>query len=476
MTMYKAFEEIKTAITEGSTSCEALVKGYLARIEEKKHLNVWNEVYTEEALQKAKEVDAKIAKGNAGRLAGMVVGLKDVIAYKDHGLQASSNMLDGYVSPFSATATDRLLAEDAIIIGRQSCDEFAMGSSNENSAFGVVKNNIDETRVPGGSSGASAVAVSDDHCLVSLGSDTGGSVRQPAAFTGTVGLKPTYSRISRWGLIAYASSFDTIGVIANNVTDASLVLEIIAGQDENDATVSQKPVPAYSKTVENKPKEKLKVAYFKETVESEHLNKEISKNTFDKIEALRAEGHEVEGIEFPLLDYLLPTYYILTTAEASTNLERFDGVRYGHRTKENVDLEGLYKKSRSEGFGTEVKRRIMLGTFVLSASYYDAYFSKAQKVRRMIKESTEKILSEYDFILMPTTSTPSFEIGKYGENNLLELYLGDLYTVHASLAGLPAISIPNGEDKDGLTIGLQIMANRFEEEKMLSFSQYVSQL
>ncbi|QWG06567.1 Asp-tRNA(Asn)/Glu-tRNA(Gln) amidotransferase subunit GatA [Flammeovirga kamogawensis] len=476
MTMYKAFEEIKTAITEGSTSCEALVKGYLARIEEKKHLNVWNEVYTEEALQKAKEVDAKIAKGNAGRLAGMVVGLKDVIAYKDHGLQASSNMLDGYVSPFSATATDRLLAEDAIIIGRQSCDEFAMGSSNENSAFGVVKNNIDETRVPGGSSGASAVAVSDDHCLVSLGSDTGGSVRQPAAFTGTVGLKPTYSRISRWGLIAYASSFDTIGVIANNVPDASLVLEIIAGQDENDATVSQKEVPAYSKTVEEKPKEKLKIAYFKETVESEHLNKEISKKTFDKIEALRAEGHEVEGIEFPLLDYLLPTYYILTTAEASTNLERFDGVRYGHRTKENVDLEGLYKKSRSEGFGTEVKRRIMLGTFVLSASYYDAYFSKAQKVRRMIKESTEKILSEYDFILMPTTSTPSFEIGKYGENNLLELYLGDLYTVHASLAGLPAISIPNGEDKDGLTIGLQIMANRFEEEKMLSFSQYVSQL
>ncbi|MBB6463909.1 aspartyl-tRNA(Asn)/glutamyl-tRNA(Gln) amidotransferase subunit A [Flammeovirga kamogawensis] len=474
--MYKAFEEIKTAITEGSTSCEALVKGYLARIEEKKHLNVWNEVYTEEALQKAKEVDAKIAKGNAGRLAGMVVGLKDVIAYKDHGLQASSNMLDGYVSPFSATATDRLLAEDAIIIGRQSCDEFAMGSSNENSAFGVVKNNIDETRVPGGSSGASAVAVSDDHCLVSLGSDTGGSVRQPAAFTGTVGLKPTYSRISRWGLIAYASSFDTIGVIANNVPDASLVLEIIAGQDENDATVSQKEVPAYSKTVEEKPKEKLKIAYFKETVESEHLNKEISKKTFDKIEALRAEGHEVEGIEFPLLDYLLPTYYILTTAEASTNLERFDGVRYGHRTKENVDLEGLYKKSRSEGFGTEVKRRIMLGTFVLSASYYDAYFSKAQKVRRMIKESTEKILSEYDFILMPTTSTPSFEIGKYGENNLLELYLGDLYTVHASLAGLPAISIPNGEDKDGLTIGLQIMANRFEEEKMLSFSQYVSQL
>ncbi|MBD0402375.1 Asp-tRNA(Asn)/Glu-tRNA(Gln) amidotransferase subunit GatA [Flammeovirga sp. EKP202] len=474
--MYKAFDDIKKALSEGKTTCVALVKDYLARIEEKKHLNVWNEVYNEEALQQAAKVDQKIKEGNAGRLAGMVVGLKDVIAYKDHGLQASSNMLDGYVSPFSATATERLLAEDAVIIGRQSCDEFAMGSSNENSAFGPVKNNIDETRVPGGSSGASAVAVSDDHCLVSLGSDTGGSVRQPAAFTGTVGLKPTYSRISRWGLIAYASSFDTIGVIANNVPDASLVLEIIAGEDDQDATVAQEPVPSYSASVEEKPAKKLKIAYIKETVESEHLNKDISEKTFAKIEKLRAEGHEVEAIEFPLLDYLLPTYYILTTAEASTNLERFDGVRYGYRTEDKVDLEGLYKKSRSEGFGDEVKRRIMLGTFVLSASYYDAYFSKAQKVRRLIKETTEKILSEYDFILMPTTSAPSFEIGKYGENNLLELYLGDLYTVHASLAGLPAISIPNGEDKDGLTIGLQVMANRFEEEKMLQFSHYLQEL
>ncbi|NME67144.1 Asp-tRNA(Asn)/Glu-tRNA(Gln) amidotransferase subunit GatA [Flammeovirga aprica] len=474
--MYKAFDDIKKALSEGKTTCVALVEDYLARIEEKKHLNVWNEVYNEEALQQAAKVDQKIKDGNAGRLAGMVVGLKDVIAYKDHGLQASSNMLDGYVSPFSATATERLLAEDAVIIGRQSCDEFAMGSSNENSAFGPVKNNIDETRVPGGSSGASAVAVSDDHCLVSLGSDTGGSVRQPAAFTGTVGLKPTYSRISRWGLIAYASSFDTIGVIANNVPDASLVLEIIAGEDDQDATVSQEPVPSYSTSVEEKPTKKLKIAYIKETVESEHLNKDISEKTFAKIEKLRAEGHEVEAIEFPLLDYLLPTYYILTTAEASTNLERFDGVRYGYRTEDKVDLEGLYKKSRSEGFGDEVKRRIMLGTFVLSASYYDAYFSKAQKVRRLIKETTEKILSEYDFILMPTTSAPSFEIGKYGENNLLELYLGDLYTVHASLAGLPAISIPNGEDKDGLTIGLQVMANRFEEEKMLQFSHYLQEL
>lgn len=474
--MYKAFEDITKALNEGKTTCVGLVTDYLAKIEEKKHLNVWNEVYNEEALQQAAKVDEKIKEGNAGRLAGMVIGLKDVIAYKDHGLQASSNMLDGYVSPFNATATERLLSEDAIIIGRQSCDEFAMGSSNENSAFGPVKNNIDETKVPGGSSGASAVAVSDDHCLVSLGSDTGGSVRQPAAFTGTVGLKPTYSRISRWGLIAYASSFDTIGIIANNVPDASLVLEIISGQDEQDATVSQEAVPSYSSTVEEKPKKKLKIAYIKETVESEHLNKEIAEKTFAKIEKLRAEGHEVEAIDFPLLDYLLPTYYILTTAEASTNLERFDGVRYGYRTQEKIDLEGLYKKSRTEGFGDEVKRRIMLGTFVLSASYYDAYFSKAQKVRRLIKETTEKILSEYDFILMPTTSTPSFEIGKYGENNLLELYLGDLYTVHASLAGLPAISIPNGEDKDGLTIGLQVMANRFEEEKMLQFSHYLKEL
>ncbi|GAA4831393.1 Asp-tRNA(Asn)/Glu-tRNA(Gln) amidotransferase subunit GatA [Algivirga pacifica] len=474
--MYSSYKDISAAIANGETSCKQLVDHYLKQIEANKHLNAFLEVYAEEAQQRAEEIDAKIAAGTAGKLAGMVVGIKDVIAHKDHGLQASSKILDGFVSQFSATAIERLLAEDAIIIGRQSCDEFAMGSSNENSAFGPVLNNIDNSRVPGGSSGASAVAVSADMCLVSLGSDTGGSVRQPAAFTGVVGLKPTYSRISRWGLIAYASSFDTIGVLSKNVDDAALTLEVIAGADDNDATVSKTPVPAYSEALEFDTDKKLKIGYIKETVESEHLRPEIKEQTFAKIEALKAAGHEVEAIEFPLLDYLLPTYYILTTAEASTNLSRYDGVRYGMRSENATDLESMYKLTRSEGFGDEVKRRILLGTFVLSASYYDAYFTKAQKVRRLIKEASEKMLSNHDFLIMPTTANTAFEIGKYNENNILEMYLGDLYTVHANLAGLPAISVPNGVDSEGLPIGLQVMANRFEEEKMLAFTKYLQSL
>lgn len=474
--MYSSFSEIRSAISSGETNCRKLVEHYLKNIEDNKHLNVFLEVYAEEALQKADEVDAKIAEGKAGKLAGMVVGIKDVIAHQDHGLQASSKILDGFVSQFSSTAVQKLLAEDAIIIGRQSCDEFAMGSSNENSAFGAVLNNVDNSRVPGGSSGASAVAVSADLCLVSLGSDTGGSVRQPAAFTGVVGMKPTYSRISRWGLIAYASSFDCIGVLANNVEDTALTLEVIAGEDEFDATVSKRPVPAYTEGLATAEGKKFKIGYIKETVEHEGLNPEIKAKTFEKIEALKAAGHEVEAVDFPLLEYLLPTYYILTTAEASTNLSRYDGVRYGKRSEETTDLESMYKLSRSEGFGEEVKRRILLGTFVLSASYYDAYFTKAQKVRRLIKEASEKLLSDHDFLLMPTTSTPAFEIGKYGEENIVDMYLGDLFTVHANLAGLPAISLPNGTDEKGLPIGFQIMANRFEEEKMLSFAKYVESL
>ncbi|MEH0158646.1 Asp-tRNA(Asn)/Glu-tRNA(Gln) amidotransferase subunit GatA [Limibacter armeniacum] len=474
--MYSSFKEISTALKAGQVTCQQLVKDYLKNIEDNKHLNVFLEVYADEALKRAEEVDTRIAEGNAGKLAGMVVGIKDVIAHQGHGLQASSKILDGFVSQFSATVIERLLDEDAIIIGRQSCDEFAMGSSNENSAFGPVLNNVDNSRVPGGSSGASAVAVSADLCLVSLGSDTGGSVRQPAAFTGVVGLKPTYSRISRWGLIAYASSFDTIGVLAKNVEDAAITLEVIAGADEHDATVSDKPVPQYSASVKSSEDRKYRIGYIRETVESEHLNEDIKANTFEKIASLKAAGHDVEPVDFPLLDYLLPTYYILTTAEASTNLSRFDGVRYGTRSENTEDIESMYKLTRSEGFGEEVKRRIMLGTFVLSASYYDAYFTKAQKVRRLIKEASEKLLSNHDFLLMPTTASTAFEIGKYNENNILEMYLGDLYTVHANLAGLPAISIPNGEDSQGLPIGLQVMANRFEEEKMLTFADYLATL
>jgi aspartyl-tRNA(Asn)/glutamyl-tRNA(Gln) amidotransferase subunit A len=467
---YSSLKEIREAISKGETNCEKLVQNYLKNIKEKPHLNAFLDIYEEEALERAKKVDQKISSGGAGKLAGMVVGLKDVIAFKDHGLQGGSKILKDFKSQFSATAVQRLLDEDAIIIGRHNCDEFGMGSSNENSSFGPVLNNIDNERVPGGSSGGSAVAVQADMCLTALGSDTGGSVRQPAAFNGLVGLKPTYSRISRYGLVAYASSFDTIGIFAKNIEDLALVLEVIAGPDEYDSTVSQIEKPDYSKSLQFD--KKCKIAYIKETIESEGLNEEIKEKTLDTIEFLKKEGHIVEAVDFPLLEYVLPTYYILTTAEASSNLSRYDGVKYGYRSENTVNLESMYKKSRSEGFGEEVKRRIMLGTFVLSASYYDAYYTKAQKVRRLIKEKTEQLLSDYDFIILPTTPTTAFKLGEHSSNPL-EMYLADLFTVQASVAGVPAISIPKGNDKSGLPIGLQIMANSFKEKELLAFSNYL---
>jgi aspartyl-tRNA(Asn)/glutamyl-tRNA(Gln) amidotransferase subunit A len=467
---YNSLNEIRNDISKGLVSCKKLTEHYLSNIKKKAHLNVFLETYEEEALRKAEEVDAKIAAGKAGKLAGMVVGLKDVLCYRNHSLQASSKILDGFKSQFTGSAIQRLINEDAIIIGRQNCDEFAMGSSNENSAFGNTLNEIDNTRVPGGSSGASAVAVQADLCLASLGSDTGGSVRQPAAFCGIIGLKPTYSRISRYGLIAYASSFDTIGIITKSIEDAALLLEIISGPDEFDSTVSRKEVPAYSKNLSfNK---KIRVGYLAESIESEGVNKEIRENTKRVLDVLKKEGHEIAPVKFPLMDYILPTYYILTTAEASSNLSRFDGVKFGYRSKNTKDLESMYKKTRSEGFGEEVKKRIVLGTFVLSASYYDAYYTKAQKVRRLIKEETEKILSDFDFLIIPTTPTTAFKIGEK-KSDPLAMYLADLFTVQANLSGIPAISIPNGKDSEGLPIGVQVMTKAFGEEDLLAFSKYL---
>lgn len=471
MKAYSSLNEIKEDLKKGNVTCIQLTEYYISNIRKKSHLNAFLEVYEDEALQRAREVDAKIKAGKAGKLAGMVIGLKDVLCYKDHKLQASSKILEGFVSQFNGTAIERLIEEDAIIIGRQSCDEFAMGSSNENSAFGPVLNDADNTRVPGGSSGGSAVAVQADLCLASLGSDTGGSVRQPAAFCGIVGLKPTYSRISRYGLIAYSSSFDCIGIITKSVEDAALLLEVISGPDNNDSTVSQKPVPPYSTQLTfNK---KVKIGYLKDALESDGVSDEIKENTKRALDVLKQEGHEVKAFEFPLMEYILPTYYILTTAEASSNLSRYDGVRYGHRTKDSSDLESMYKKTRAEGFGKEVKKRIILGTFVLSASYYDAYYTKAQKVRRLIKEETEKILSQFDFLVIPTTPTTAFKIGE-NSSDPLAMYLADVFTVQANLSGIPAISIPNGTDKQGLPIGLQIMTRAFEEGELLAFSKYLT--
>jgi aspartyl-tRNA(Asn)/glutamyl-tRNA(Gln) amidotransferase subunit A len=364
----------------------------------------------------------------------------------------------------------RLLAEDAIIIGRQNCDEFAMGSSNENSAFGPVLNDLDNSRVPGGSSGGSAVAVMADMCQISLGSDTGGSVRQPAAFCGVVGLKPTYSRISRYGLVAYASSFDCIGIFGKNVEDIALVLEVIAGADEFDSTVSKKEVPAYGRALTDTKQSTYKIAYIRE-LSSEVLQPEIRENLEAAIQQLKKDGHTLEEVEFPLMEYILPTYYILATAEASSNLSRFDGVRFGHRSEKTTDLESMYKKTRAEGFGKEVQRRILLGTFVLSASYYDAYYTKAQKVRRIIREKTKAILAKYDFLVMPITPTTAFKLGEHSESPV-EMYLADLFSVQANVVGVPAISIPCGKDKNGLPIGLQVIADDFEEQKLLTFSNY----
>lgn len=470
MKRYTSLQEITADIQSGNTTCRQLVKHYLQNIESQSHLNAFLEVYADEALQQADAVDAKLAAGTAGRLAGMVVGIKDVLCYKDHRVQAGSRILDGFVSPYTATAVQRLLDEDAIIIGRQNCDEFAMGSSNENSAFGPVLNAADTSRVPGGSSGGSAVAVQADMCLASLGSDTGGSVRQPAAFCGVVGVKPTYGRVSRYGLIAYASSFDCIGAFTRSVDDAALLMEVISGTDEWDSTCSQLPVGRYSKPKE--PKKNYKIAYIRETLENDAIAPEIRQTILETLSWLESNGHTVEAIDFPLLEYILPTYYILITAESSSNLARFDGVRYGHRTANAASLDDLYKKSRSEGFGEEVKRRILLGTFVLSADYYDAYYTKAQKVRRLIQDKTRELFANHDFILSPVAPTTAFKLGE-NTDDPLQMYLADIFSVQANVVGIPGISIPAGHDSDGLPIGIQVMGNFFDEDEMFTFARYV---
>ena len=464
---YSSLSEIQRELAAGTTSCRQLVEYYLVNIEQRNaELNVFLEVWADEARQQAAAVDEKLANGTAGRLAGMVIGLKDVLAYEGHSLQSSSRILDGFKSLYTGTAVQRLLAEDAIFIGRQNCDEFAMGGSNENSAFGPARNALDPSRVPGGSSGASAVAVQADMCLASIGSDTGGSVRQPAAFCGVVGLKPTYSRISRYGLVAFASSFDQIGPITHSVEDAARLLEVMAGPDGMYSTASEKPVPLYTALLEPLPH--YRIGYLKEAIDRPGLQPEVHDALETTLETLRSQGHVVEPVDFPYLDEMIPTYYILTTAEASSNLSRFDGVKYGYRAPDATDLESLYKKTRAQGFGPEVQRRIMLGTFVLSASYYDAYYTKAQRVRRLIKEKTDELLRQYDFLVLPTTPTTAFKIGE--KQDPVSMYLADIFTVQASLSGVPAISIPAGEDAEGMPIGLQILSGAFREADLLAFA------
>jgi len=442
------------------------VETFLSKIEHTKDLNIFLEVWADEARQRAKEVDDKIASGTAGKLAGMVIALKDNICYRGHKVSAASKILEGFESQFSATAVERLLAEDAVLIGRTNCDEFAMGSANENSAFGPVKNPVDPTKVPGGSSGGSAAAVAAGCCHVALGSDTGGSIRQPAAFTGTVGFKPSYGRISRHGLIAYASSFDQIGPFAANVADAAKVMEVIAGPDDFDSTAMQAPMAPAKKLA---PK---KIAYLKTAVDHPKVAESVKKAFQAQLELLENAGCIVEPVEIDLLDVLVPVYYVITTAEASSNLARFDGVHSGFRGEGVTDLESVYKKSRSEGFGKEVQRRIMLGTFVLSSGYYDAYFGKAQSVRRMVKEWTDKTLSQYDVLLSPTTPTTAFELNRVVNDPTVN-YLEDIFTVQANIAGNPAVSVPIGIDANGLPIGLQVMGANGADMDTLAMAEWI---
>jgi aspartyl-tRNA(Asn)/glutamyl-tRNA(Gln) amidotransferase subunit A len=467
-----SYYSIKEDIFNGSVSVKSLLEDYFQRIEQTKSLNIFLEVFTESARKQAEAVEQKIKAGKAGKLAGMIVAIKDNICYKGHKVSAASKMLANFESLYSATAVNRLLEEDAIIIGRVNCDEFAMGSSNENSAYGAVLNPVNPKKVPGGSSGGSAAAVKAGLCMVALGSDTGGSIRQPASFCGTVGFKPTYGRVSRYGLIAFASSFDQIGPLSNSVEDSAMVMEVISGYDEHDATSASNPVPRFVDQVKD---EKYKIAYIKQCIESPGLDEEIKSFFKAEVARLQDEGHTLVEVDFDYLDYLIPTYYVISTAEASSNLSRYDGIHYGFRSKDAQGIEDTYLKTRSEGFGEEVKRRILLGTFVLSSGYYDAYFEKAQKVRRIVAEKTQEILKEHDFIMLPTTPSTAFNLGE-NISDPIQMYLQDIYTVQANLVGVPAISLPLGNHSDGLPFGIQFMAEKFQDEKLLTFSRQLNNI
>jgi aspartyl-tRNA(Asn)/glutamyl-tRNA(Gln) amidotransferase subunit A len=467
---YKNYFEKLTKIKSKEISLVENVTSFLEQIEAQKEINAFNFVF-DDALEQAKIIEEKIQNNSAGKLAGMVIAVKDVLSMKDKPLTCSSKILANFNSIYTATAVQKLIDEDAIIIGKTNCDEFAMGSSNENSAFGKVLNPVDKTRVPGGSSGGSAAAVAAKLCDVSLGTDTGGSIRQPASFCGVYGLKPTYGRVSRYGLTAFASSFDSIGPFANNVDDAALVLSVLAGKDELDSTSKEIEVPNYSESISLKGKIKIGIP---QEFFGDGLNEEVKSAIQEKINLLSdSDNVEFVDIHLPHNEYSIATYYILTTAEASANLQRYDGVRYGYRDAEQSELDEMYTQTRSKGFGSEVKRRIMLGTYVLSSGYYDAYYTKAQKVRRLIKEDFDKAFSEVDVILTPTSPFTAFKIGEKSSDPL-EMYLSDIYTTSANLAGIPGISIPVGTDSKGLPIGMQLLANQFNEEILLQTAKRIN--
>lgn len=489
--LYSSYRQLREKLLAGEVSCEEVVQQYLTQIEQQQHLNAFITVFKESALARAKELDQKRAAGaHLGKLFGLPIAIKDNIAVAGERLTCASKILSNFTSIYHATAVERLLSEDAIILGKTNLDEFAMGSSNENSYFGAAKNPINPEYVPGGSSGGSAVAVAANCALVALGSDTGGSVRQPASFCNVVGIKPTYGRVSRYGLVAFASSFDQIGVLSKTVEDAALVLEVIAGEDPRDATSSNQPVPNYvaemkfgdtvARIAELAPSVKslelrgLKIGVPKEFF-TDALDKEVSALVKAALNRLVEKGATLVDISLPYSEYALAAYYILVTAEASSNLARYDGARYGYRSEKVSDVNEMYVRSRSEGFGVEVKRRIMLGTYVLSAGYYDAYYKKAQKVRRLIRDDYRNAFKEVDIIVSPTSPFPPFKLGEK-LSDPLQMYLADIYTVPMNLAGVPAISVPAGLTAQGLPVGVQFVADLFAETKLFQVAHALETL
>lgn len=450
---------------------EKKVQKYLAQIRTNHHLNAFLDIYSLEALEKARELDKKFNDtGKIGKLGGLIFAVKDNIALKNKKLTCGSKILENFISLYNATVIERLIQEDAIIIGKTNLDEFAMGSSNENSAFGNVKNPFNESRVPGGSSGGSAVAVAKDMCDVALGSDTGGSIRQPAAFCGVFGLKPTYGRVSRYGLVAFASSFDCIGPLAKSPELIAKTLEVIEGFDKNDSTSSNEPSKNYSEIINQIPEKiKIGVPY---SLLNEGVDPEITKALFELINFFESNSFSIIDIELPHIKYSIADYYLLTTAEASSNLSRYDGVKYGSRINNPKSIQELYTQTRDHFFGTEVKRRIILGTFVLSAGYYDAYYLKAQKIRRLIQNDFISAFENVDLIIMPTTPTTAFKIGEKIDDPL-SMYLSDVFTTSANLAGIPAINVPAGIDSKNLPIGVQLLSSFFREDLLLQASNLI---
>ncbi len=464
----KSAKEIVDCIRNGEVSPVEVIQDFIERIHAVDvKIDAYTQVWEEYAIKEAKELEQRIVRGEeVGKLAGVPISIKEVICTREGFTTCASKILAGYRSPFDATVVEKLKKEDAILIGKVNMDEFAMGSSTENSALKLTRNPWNLEYVPGGSSGGSASAVAGRECAISLGSDTGGSIRQPASFCGCVGLKPTYGRVSRYGLVAFASSLDQIGPLANSVYDCAMVFDVISGKDMRDSTSVELPYEDFLESLKSSDnlygvRIGLPLEYF-----SEGLNEEVRKLVFSGVDTLKNLGAEVVEVSLPHTEYAVATYYIICTAEASANLARYDGVRYGFRHPEAEDVIEMYKKSRSEGFGPEVQRRILLGTYVLSSGYYDAYYLKAQKVRRLITKDFEEAFKVCDVIVTPTSPTPAFKFGEKTKNPL-EMYLSDIYTISVNLSALPGISVPCGFTQDGLPVGMQFIGKHFDEARLL---------